>query len=220
MPESYQHRLDRVRPPRVQITYDVEIGDAIVMKQLPFVGGILADLSGKPEEALPPLKQRKFVFIDRDNFNEVLAKAKPRLAFQVDNKLDKEEDTKLNVALTFDHIDDFEPLQVVRKVAPLSQLYEARKRLSDLLSKLDGNDDLDKLLQDVLQRTEGMSKTDELKKLKDEAAEGQEGESPEGAKAAQKAGAKDGKDADAAGGKKGKDAPAGEAPEGEGADKS
>lgn len=198
MPESYQHKLDRVRPPRVQITYDVEIGDAIVMKQLPFVGGILADLSGKPEEALPPLKKRKFVYIDRDNFNDVLAKAKPRLAFQVDNKLDKDEETKLNVALTFDHIEDFEPLQVVKKVAPLAKLYEARKRLSDLLGKLDGNDDLDKLLQDVLSRTEDMTKTDELKKLKDEAAEGEEGgEKAEAAAGGDEVQGKGGKKADA-----------------------
>lgn len=209
MPESYQHKLDRVRPPRVQITYDVEIGDAIVMKQLPFVGGIIADLSGKPEEALPPLKQRKFVFIDRDNFNEVLAKAKPRLAFQVDNKLDKDEETKLNVALTFEHIDDFEPLQVVQKVAPLAKLYEARKRLSDLLGKLDGNDDLDKLLREVLDRTEGMSKTDELKQLKEDAAVPEEGEAQAAADAT----------AGADAGKKGKGGKAAAPAEGEEAEK-
>lgn len=209
MPESYQHKLDRVRPPRVQITYDVEIGDAIVMKQLPFVGGIIADLSGKPEEALPPLKQRKFVFIDRDNFNEVLVKAKPRLAFQVDNKLDKDEETKLNVALTFEHIDDFEPLQVVQKVAPLAKLYEARKRLSDLLGKLDGNDDLDKLLREVLDRTEGMSKTDELKQLKEDAAVPEEGEAQAAADSA----------AGADAGKKGKGGKAAAPAEGEEAEK-
>lgn len=169
MPESIQHKLDRVRPPRVQITYDVEIGDAIVMKELPFVMGIMADLSGKPEEPLPPMKERKFVFIDRDNFNEVLASAKPRLAFQAQNRL-TDEDKKLNVALTFSHIEDFEPVNVVKQVPALRKLFEARKRLADLLTKLDGNDDLDKMLQDVLANTE------ELATLKPaEAAEGGEG---------------------------------------------
>src|SRR3989440_12847291 len=85
MPESTQHKLDRVRPPRVQITYDVEIGDAIVMKELPFVVGIMSDLSGKPAEPLPPLKERKYVEIDRDNFNEIMKSIGPRLALRVDN---------------------------------------------------------------------------------------------------------------------------------------
>src|SRR5204862_4445270 len=87
MPESTQHKLDRVRPPRVQITYDVEIGDAIVMKELPFVVGIMSDLSGKPAEPLPPLKERKYVEIDRDNFNDIMKATGPRLALRVDNKL-------------------------------------------------------------------------------------------------------------------------------------
>src|SRR5215208_2863733 len=98
MPESTQKKLSRIRPPRVQITYDVEIGDAIQMKELPFVVGILADASGKPAEPLPKLKDRKFVQIDRDNFNDVLAASTPRLAFRVDNRLTKD-DSKLNVEL-------------------------------------------------------------------------------------------------------------------------
>ena len=106
--ESTQHKLDRVRSPRVHITYDVEIGDAIEMKELPFVIGVLADLSGKPEEPLPRLKDRKFVEIDRDNFNEVLKGMKPRLAFQVDNSL-ADDDTKLGVELRFQNMDDFSP---------------------------------------------------------------------------------------------------------------
>jgi type VI secretion system protein ImpB len=113
--ESTQHKLDRVRPPRVHMTYDVEIGDAIVMKELPFVVGVLADLSGKPDEPLPLLRDRKFVDIDRDNFNEVLKGAKPRLAFRVDNKLTSD-DTKLGVELRFTNMDDFEPERVVQQV--------------------------------------------------------------------------------------------------------
>src|SRR5436309_8496079 len=105
--QSTQHKLDRVRPPRVQITYDVEIGDAIQMKELPFVAGILADLSGKPAEALPTLKDRKFVEIDRDNFNDVLAAAAPRLALRVPNRLAKD-DSMLNVELQFKSMDDFD----------------------------------------------------------------------------------------------------------------
>jgi type VI secretion system protein ImpB len=156
MPESTQHKLDRVRPPRVQITYDVETGGAIVMKELPFVVGIMADLSGKPAEALPKLKDRKFVEIDRDNFNDVMAAAKPRLAFQVDNKL-ANDDTKLNIELKFDSIDDFSPTSVLKQVEPLRKLFEARERLTDLLAKLDGNDALDSLLQEIVANTEGLN---------------------------------------------------------------
>jgi type VI secretion system protein ImpB len=149
MPESTQKKLSRIRPPRVQITYDVEIGDAIQMKELPFVAGIMADLSGKPAEALPKLKDRKFVEIDRDNFNDVLASCAPRLALRVDNRLAKD-DTKLNVELKFRSIDDFNPAEVVKQIEPLNKLFEARQRLMDLLAKLDGNDKLDALLQEIV----------------------------------------------------------------------
>jgi type VI secretion system protein ImpB len=148
MPESLQHKLDRVRPPRVQITYDVETGGAIQKKELPFVVGILADLYGKPAEAPPPMKERKFVEIDRDNFNDVLASVGPRLALQVDNTL-AAEGGKLNVELKFQHLDDFGPLNIIQQVTPLKKLYEVRQRLSDLLAKLDGNEDLDALLTQV-----------------------------------------------------------------------
>lgn len=155
MSESTQHKLDRVRPPRVQITYDVEIGDAIQKKELPFVGGIMADLSGNPEEPLPKLKDRKFVEIDRDNFNDIMAAINPRLVYQVDNKL-SEDDGKLNVELNFNHMDDFDPVNVLKQIKPLKKLYEARQRLSDLLIKLDGNDDLDQILQDIIFNTESL----------------------------------------------------------------
>ena len=161
MPESTQHKLDRIRPPRVQITYDVEIGDAIQMKELPFVGGILADLSGKPEEPLPAVRKRKFVEIDRDNLNDIMAAINPRLVFQVPNTL-AGDGSKLNVELKFFSMDDFHPVQVLKQVRPLRKLYEARQRLTDLLTKLDGNDDLDQLIQDVVKSTDQLQ---ELKSL-------------------------------------------------------
>ncbi len=165
MAESTQHKLDRIRPPRVQITYDVEIGDAIEKKELPLVVGILADLSGKPDVALPKLGERRFIEIDRDNFNSVIASIAPRAAVQVDNTISGD-DSKLNVELRFNHIDDFDPVNVVTQVVPLRRLFEARQRLRDLLTKLDGNDDLDKLLQDVVANTEGLQ---EIKSARPEA---------------------------------------------------
>ena len=168
MSESTQHKLDRIRPPRVQITYDVETGGAIQMKELPFVAGIMADLSGKPEEALPKLIDRKFVEIDRDNFNDILASIKPRLTFQVDNKL-ANDDTKINIELKFKNVDDFGPVEVLKQVEPLRKLFEARQRLSDLLTKLDGNDNLDKLLSEILENTEGLT---EIKTATEAAPEG------------------------------------------------
>lgn len=146
--ESTQHKLSRVRAPRVHITYDVQVGDAIEMKELPFVLGVLGDFSGKPDEPLPPVKDRKFIEIDRDNFDTVLAGMKPRLAFRVDNKLTGE--GKLNVELRFKSLDDFTPDRVVQQVEPLRKLVEARSRLSDLLSKMDGNDRLEEFLNGVL----------------------------------------------------------------------
>ena len=159
MGESIQHKLDRVRPPRVQITYDVEIGNAIQMKELPFLAGILSDLSGKPDTPLPPVKDRKFVEIDRDNFNDILRSIRPRLAFRVDNTL-KNDGSKLNVELHFENIDDFTPVNVLKQVEPLRRLLEVRQKLVDLLAKLDGNDALDGLLQEIV------NNTDELKELK------------------------------------------------------
>ena len=157
MPESLQHKLDRVRPPRVQITYDVEVGGAIQKKELPFVVGVLADLAGKPAAAPAALKQRKFVEIDRDNFNEVLASISPRLALQVTNVLSKD-GGKIPLELTFKNLDDFGPLAVIDKVGPLKKLYETRQRLSDLLAKLDGNEALDALLLQAGKDPEGLKK--------------------------------------------------------------
>lgn len=162
MAESSQKWLLRNRPPRVKITYDVETGGAIERKELPFIMGVLADLSGKPAEALPAVKDRKFVEIDRDNFNEVLASIKPRLTFRVPNKLVAESEEQLSVELTFSHQDDFSPVEVLKQVEPLRRLYEARERLRDLLTKLDGNDTLEALLKQV---ASDPAKQEELKKL-------------------------------------------------------
>lgn len=151
--ESLQHKLDRVRRPRVQITYDVETNGAMQKIELPFVIGVLADLSGQPKESLAALKERRFVPIDRDNFNDVLARATPRLALKVQNRL-TDQDTKLAVELNFRHVDDFEPARVANQVEPLRQLLEMRQRLTQLLSKMEGNDKLEQLLADVMSNTE------------------------------------------------------------------
>lgn len=157
MSESTQKKLTRIRPPRVQITYDVETGGAIEKKELPLVVGIMADLAGKPDKPQVPIKARKFVQIDRDNFNDVMASIHPRLAFQVDNKL-KADESKLNVEMRFSKIDDLRPEAVVQQIEPLRKLFEARQRLNDLLAKLDGNDDLDALLQGVAANTDDQKK--------------------------------------------------------------
>ena len=169
--ESLQHKLDRVRAPRVHITYDVEIGDAIEMKEIPFVVGVLGDFSGKPEEPLPKLKDRKLVEIDRDNFNSVLAGISPRLAFKVDNKL-TDDDTRIPVELKFKSMDDFHPEQVANQVEPIRKLVEARTKLFELLGKLDGNDKLDDLLQEVIHNS------DALKQLGDETGLKKDGDEP------------------------------------------
>ena len=147
--ESIQQKISRVRPPRVHISYEVETGGAIEMKELPFVVGVLGDFSGKPVDPLPRLRDRKFVEIDRDNFDSVLAGMKPRVTMSVENKL-ANDGSKLGAELNFRSIEDFEPDQVVQQVEPLRRLVEARRNLSDLLAKMDGNDKLGELLEDVL----------------------------------------------------------------------
>ena len=159
--ESLQHKIDRVRPPRVQITYDVEVGGAIELKELPFVVGVMGDFVGKPEDPLPAFKNRKFVEIDPDNFNQVLSGMKPRLAFTTENKL-QDDGSKMGVELKFNSIEDFEPDNVVQQVEPLRKLVEARQKLSDLLSKMDGNDKLESMLEDLI------SNADQQKALSEE----------------------------------------------------
>jgi len=154
MADSTQHKLDRVRRPRVQITYDVETNGAVQKTELPFVVGVMADLSGYPKDPLKPLKDRKAVFIDRDNFNDILAKATPRVAMRVPNKLTDEDNKLLPVELNFKHIDDFEPARVAAQIPALKELLDMRHRLTQLLSKMEGNDELEQLLTDVLSNTD------------------------------------------------------------------
>lgn len=180
MPESTQHKLDRIRPPRVQITYDLEIGNAIVMKELPFVGGILSDLSGMRQKELPLLKERKFVEIDRDNFNDVMDSIAPHLEFTVENKLTKQ-GGRFKVALDFKEIDAFHPASLIHQVEPLRKMFEARQRLVDLFVKLDGNDELETLLQAIIRNTEELKKVNEMTVPAEqpEAAAADAGEKPE-----------------------------------------
>lgn len=155
--ESAQKKLSRVRPPRVQITYDVEIGDAIETKELPFVLGVLGDYSGQPKTPLPKLKDRKFVDIDRDNFDDVLKGVAPRLAVRVDNQLAKD-GSQMGLELNFSKLEDFEPQNVVNQVEPLRKLLEVRTRLSDLRNKISGNDKFEELLDEVMRDTEKLKK--------------------------------------------------------------
>jgi type VI secretion system protein ImpB len=159
---STQHKLDRVRPPRVHVTYDVEIGDAIELKELPFVMGVLGDFTGQPADPLPRLRDRKFVEVNPDNFDSVLEGMKPHLAFAVENKLSEDADApQLKVDLHFKSMDDFEPENVAKQVKPLRELMDLRTRLSDLRGSLQGNDKLEDLL---LNAVGDSAKLDKLKK--------------------------------------------------------
>ncbi len=148
MAESTQKRLSRIRAPRVQITYDVEIGGAKERKELPMVVGILADLSGDSEVPKPKVKDRPFIEIDGENFDDVMAAIRPRAQLTVPNEISG--GGNMAVVLDFHSIEDFDPLAIVKQVPQLNALYEARTRLADLLIKLDGNEELDILLQQVL----------------------------------------------------------------------
>lgn len=148
MSDSLQKWVGRNRPPRVQITYDVEIGDAVETKELPLVVGLMADLSGHPATPLPKLKERRFVEIDQDNFDEVMSTIAPHLELAVPDTFTGE--GQLRVGLDFGRFDDFAPEAVVRQVPRLARLLAARQELRDLLAKLDGNDELDALLGSVM----------------------------------------------------------------------
>jgi type VI secretion system protein ImpB len=157
--ESTQHKLDRVRPPRVQITYDVEIGDAIELKELPFVMGVLGDFTGQPVEPLPRLRDRKFVEVNPDNFDQVLEGMKPHLAFSVENKLSEDADAgQLKVDLKFSSMDDFSPENVAKQVKPLKELLDLRTRLSDLRGTLQTNEKLEETLMETLKDAGKMDK--------------------------------------------------------------
>ncbi|MGJ5820715.1 type VI secretion system contractile sheath small subunit [Paludibaculum fermentans] len=170
--ESVHAKLERVRPPRVHVTYNVEVGDAVEIKEIPFVMGVLGDFSGQPEEPLPRIRERRFVEVTPDNFDGVLASMKPRVAFTVENKLSDDPNAgKIGVDLRFSSIEDFEPEKVARQVNPLRELLELRTKLSDLRGTLQGNEKLEKLLQDVLGNSEKMQQ------IKDEMDGAEGGES-------------------------------------------
>ena len=156
--ESINEKLGRVRKPRVHIKYEVETEGAMVEKELPFVVGVLGDFSGQPTEPLKPLKDRKFIQIDRDNFNDVMARMTPGLNLKVQNTL-KGDGSEMGVQLKFSSMDDFAPEKVAAQVEPLRQLMETRDKLRDLLTKMDRSEDLEAILEKVL------SNTEELKKL-------------------------------------------------------
>jgi type VI secretion system protein ImpB len=145
---SSQKFIARNRAPRVQIEYDVELYGAEKKIQLPFIMGVLADLSGKPAEALPPVADRKFLEIDVDNFDSRMKAMKPRVAFQVSNALTNE--GNLNVELTFESMDDFSPAAVARKVDALNKLLEARQQLSNLITYMDGKTGAEELVSKLL----------------------------------------------------------------------
>jgi type VI secretion system protein ImpB len=156
--ESDQKKLDRVRPPRVNIKYEVETGGAIEKKELPFVMGVLGDFTGQPSEPLPRLKDRKFVEVTPDNFDTVLAGMKPHLAFSVKNTLSNDAKAgQLKVDLQFKSLDDFSPENVASQVKPLKELLDLRRKLADLRGTLQGNEKLDEVLQDVIGNTEKLA---------------------------------------------------------------
>lgn len=152
--ESVQKRLQKVRAPRIQLTYDVEIGDAIEQKELPFVVGVLGDFSGSPEAPLARPRDRKFVSLDRDNFDEVMTGMAPRATYRVANALTGE--GEFGVTLNFKSMDDFGPEAVVQQTPVLQKLHAARSKLADLRNKLSGNEQLEDVLSEVLNNTEQM----------------------------------------------------------------
>lgn len=165
--ESVQKKLQRIRPPRVQLTYDVEIGDAIEQKEIPFVVGVMGDFAGNSEVPSPKLKDRKFVNVDLDNFDDVMKGVEPRAVYRVKNTL-SEKGGEFAVELKFKSIEDFRPEAVVQQVEPLRKLLEARSKLSDLRNKLAGNDKLEDVLSEVLSNTENLRRLgDETRRKED-----------------------------------------------------
>lgn len=165
--DSVQKKLTRIRPPRVQLTYDVEIGDAIEQKELPFVVGVVGDMAAQSEVEQPKLKDKKFVNVDSDNFDDVMKGLAPRLNYRVPNLLSSE-GGEFAVELKFNGMDDFRPESVVQQVEPLRRLLEARTKLADLRNKLAGNEKLEDILNDIL------SNTEKLAELQKEAVRGKE----------------------------------------------
>ncbi|SEA18335.1 type VI secretion system contractile sheath small subunit [Alkalimonas amylolytica] len=147
--ESIHSKLSRVRKPRVHITYDVETEGAVVQKELPFVVGVMGDFAGQNTDALKPLKDRRFVQVDRDNFDDVLKRMNPKLSFKVENKL-TDDGSEFQVDLQFKSIHDFEPAAIVNQVEPLERLMATRNKLRDLMTKIDRSEELENILEKVL----------------------------------------------------------------------
>jgi type VI secretion system protein ImpB len=162
MAESIHEKLKRVRKPRVHITYEVETEGAEIQRELPFVVGIMGDFSGDPTEALRPLSERKFIQIDRDNFNDVMARMTPGLNLRVANRL-AGDGSEMAVQLKFGAIEDFEPGRIAEQVPALKALLETRNKLRDLMSKVDRSEQLENLLEQILKNeTELKSLSSEL----------------------------------------------------------
>lgn len=172
MSESIHNKLKRVRKPRVHITYDVETNGAEVKKELPFVVGVMGDYSGDNAESRKALKDRKFVQIDRDNFNEAMAKVNPKLELQVENTL-AGDGSKMGVNLDFKSMDSFSPEAIVDQVEPLKQLLEARNKLRDLLSKADRSEELEKVLEEILKNADNVTDISKELGISDEADKGE-----------------------------------------------
>ncbi|MCA9195322.1 MAG: type VI secretion system contractile sheath small subunit [Planctomycetales bacterium] len=162
MPSS-QDKLRRVRKPRVHITYEVETEGAEVVKELPFVVGVMGDFSGDPTKKLEPLAKRKFVQIDRDNFNQVMENLNVGLELRVPNTMVDEEGKEMKVNLQFKSMDDFAPAAVAQQIEPLKKLLATRDQLRDLIAKIDRSPDLEGLLDKVLTDEDALKKiTEEL----------------------------------------------------------
>lgn len=155
MAESIHDKLKRVRKPRVHISYEVETEGAELQKELPFVVGVLGDFSGDPTEPLKPLKDRKYVQIDRDNFNDVMKRTTPGLNMKVENTL-KDDGTEIAVNLKFNSLDDFSPVNVAKQVEPLKKLLATREKLKELQTKVDRSDDLESTLENILQSQDNL----------------------------------------------------------------
>jgi type VI secretion system protein ImpB len=153
MSGSVHSKLNRVRKPRVHITYEVETDGAQIVRELPFVVGVMGDFSGDPSQPLRPMTDRKFTQIDRDNFNDVMARMAPGLNIKVENTL-ADDGSEMAMNLKFSSIDDFDPARVVEQVPALKSLLETRNKLRDLMSKADRSDELEGLLEKVLQNNE------------------------------------------------------------------
>ncbi|MDV2078927.1 MULTISPECIES: type VI secretion system contractile sheath small subunit [Marinobacter] len=166
--ESIHNKLSRVRKPRVHITYDVETEGALVKKELPFVVGVMGDFSGNNNTDLKPLRDRRFIQIDRDNFDDVLRRMSPKLKLKVDNKL-ADDDSQMSVELEFNSIEDFQPAAVVDQVEPLRHLMETRNKLRDLLTKVDRSEELEELLERVLNNSDDLQAlSSELNRTKED----------------------------------------------------